>query len=286
MRLGVLGDLHGNGPALESILHGMGTVDLYVGLGDYLYPSSGSFTIVDWIKKNNANGYFIRGNHDEFTGTWKDWRSDPSELFNCLAGFPTEQEFELEEQKFLIRHDYPVHPHFSVDGASSPYPAGHHLSLYRREYIDRYIDLNRVDVFIWGGFHLPYVGIYPDLILINPGAGGLTAIADDRSGYANYMILDVNPEEIVVSHRRASYDVNRVVDEVAQEYANGPPEESWLVRRVRNDPTLKARDKVKDWKTNWGQISIRRTPQGIYDHPPALWELVERTPPPSWKEIE
>lgn len=150
----LLGDHHGNGAALDAILSDIDTVDQYVGLGDYLFPSAGSARIVEWLREHKSDGTFVRGNHDVWRNAREhreSWDSDPTELMRFVDAFPERREMTVEGHRLAAIHGYPVHPEFQTsDHLRRPLPTEVHLPLFRREYIEHFVDVSDVDVLLWG----------------------------------------------------------------------------------------------------------------------------------------
>lgn len=279
MRVALVGDFHGNGVAFDAIREDMEEVDRVFGLGDYLFPSAGSFRIVDWMRANEKDGIFVRGNHDEWNTSrrYRDsFRSDPTDLLRYVDSLPERQVVSLNGHRALLVHGYPVHSRFRAsDDLRRPLRPEINLQLLRREYIERFVDVSDVDVMLWGDFHLPYVEVHDDIVLINPGAAGLSA--DQLLQHVSYMIVEFEPEQLTIEHRRLPISVNDVIADVGEEWTEGSAEESWLVTRLYGESRIQTRD----WKTCWGRIEIPRGTDG-YDRKGPLWNLVAEIPPPAW----
>lgn len=111
--------------------------------------------------------------------------------------------------------------------------------------------------------------------LLQPSAAGLSA--DQELDRVSYMILEVTPKDLVIDHRRVPVNLQGVTADVAEEYRGGPADESWLVTRFRGESRIQTRD----WQTRWGRVRVRRMEGGSYTRPRSLWDLTDRTPPPS-----
>lgn len=259
-RIGVFGDSHGNGVAFKAVLERMGPVDYVIGLGDYLFPSQGSFEIVEWMKRAK-NARFVRGNHDtrrDMERHVDTWRTDPSGIMAFVDGLNEQADLVIEGHRILAVHDFPVDPDY-VAGPDVPRPLApaHYLNLFRRAYIERHVDLAGVDIFLWGGYHLPYVAAHPDVILINPGAAGLSA--DQELHSVSFMVLTLEKSSLMIEHHRLEVDVNEVIADVARQLIGPvPPERSWLVTRFLGE----SRVHTRDWKSHWGRITFERTSNG------------------------
>lgn len=275
MRVAIVGDTHGNGPAFEAILDRIGDVDRVFGLGDWLFPSAGSYRIADWVR--DCDGAFVRGNHDEWENAkqFRDhWQSDPTDIMRAMADLPPEREVSVAGHDVKLIHGYPVHPDFSVsDDRWLPQPPEDSLRLYRREYVEHYVDTSDVDVLLWGDLHLPYVEVHEDLVLANPGAAGLSI--DQLLQHVSFMIAEFESDYISIEHHRVPVSVADVVADVGEEYAEGDPTGSWLVSALCGKPRVQTRD----WKTHWGTVEIRRAASG-YETDGPLWDLAAETAPP------
>lgn len=285
MKIGVVSDIHGNGSALKAILADMGPMDLYIGLGDYLYPTASSWSIVDWMQEqeDRTKGLFIRGDNDLLADLphfidW--WQSDPEDLFKYLDQLPTELRPTFAGHRFLLLHGYPTHPHFATPPeVPRPLAPERNLVFLRRTYLERFVDLSDVDFFLWGDYHLPYVEVHDDVVLINPGTAGWAMDQDVTT--VSYVILEIAEDEVVIDHRRVPINLDTIIADLAQEYRRGPVEQSGKVKAFKGQAPFHS----KEWKTHWGRIHIRKLANGAYVGPEVLWPLVDQTPSPSWHDV-
>jgi putative phosphoesterase len=194
--LGLLYDVHGNLPALESVLADaeVAGVRSFVLGGDYALFGAWPRETVERLRELDAR--WIRGNGER-------WTADPSEapdevqgaIVHCrellegdlveeLAALP----FDLRDGERLFCHGSPV----SDVRSFLPEPAPDEPEL-----------LEGVDarVLIFGHTHLPFSReARPDMLLVNPGSVGMPLDGDPRAAWA------VLHEDGRVEHRLVGYD--------------------------------------------------------------------------------
>ena len=230
MRIAVVADIHGNLPALESVLADLRKTspDLVVHGGDVASHGSSPAEVIDLIRELDWPG--VRGNTDEML--WNsaqrfDMDNWPSELhglrdrlFNDIA--PATVDAIGSERLGWLRglpvvwsgHDLRVVHATPGDLWRAPKPDAEH-----GEFVDTYGGLGSRWV-VYGHLHRPFVRRFGSLTVANAGSVGLPYDGDSRASYA---LVDERLSEVTV--RRVAYDVRR---EVGLLKSRQRPHADWL----------------------------------------------------------
>ncbi|GAB7013858.1 metallophosphoesterase family protein [Halolamina salina] len=219
MQLGVISDVHGNLPALERVLEAMPSVDLLVCAGDVVGYNPWPAACVDTVRDRGIPT--VQGNHDRavangdaagFNGMAKagvDYARDQlgAGPIGWLGALPTER--RVADGRVKIVHGHPDDPdHYT----------------YPREFAPDLLDDE--ELLIMGHTHVQHHAVFDEGIVLNPGSVGQPR---DRDPGAAYAVVDL--EDRSVEEHRVSYDVDRVVDAVAD--ADLPPEIGERLREGR-----------------------------------------------------
>ena len=193
--LGLLYDVHGNLPALESVLadaEDAGVRSFVLG-GDYTLFGAWPRETVERLRELDAR--WIRGNGER-------WTADPSEapeevqgaIAHCreLLGADLVEElaalpFDLREGRQLFCHASPL----SDVRSFLPEPAPDEPEL---------LDGVDASMLVFGHTHLPFSREAQDVLLVNPGSVGMPLDGDPRAAWA------VLHDGGGVEHRRVGYD--------------------------------------------------------------------------------
>lgn len=216
MRIALIGDVHGNLPALEAVLadsqaRGCETV---WNIGDFV--GYGAFPDQCVRLLAERADVSIIGNYDQktlqFPEKAKTWRkskrrekwqafrfacerlSKPSRKF--LEALPEQVRLEVAGRRVLLCHGSPADP-------------GEHLWPDTPEARLRELaDLADADVVVCGHSHQAFVREVGGVTFINTGTVGRPDDGDPRACYA---VLDLTPDGLRVEHHRVAYDVERAV---------------------------------------------------------------------------
>ena len=209
MKVGLIGDIHANLPALEAVYnHIEDEVDCIWNVGDFVGYGAFPDKVVRFVRKKNIIS--IRGNYDckvlKFKQKNKKWRKSKrfekwlafkwayenlsEESRRYLTELPKELRMEVEEKRVFLTH-------------GSPTSSEEHLT--PNTPIKRFraiAQTAKADFIIFGHSHIPFALQVNEVWFINPGSIGRQDDGDPRASYA---ILNLSPSMPEVHHYRIEY---------------------------------------------------------------------------------
>jgi putative phosphoesterase len=219
MRVGLISDIHGNRVALDAVLADMPSVDTLVCAGDVVGYNPWPAECVDAVRERSIPT--VMGNHDRAVA------GDDSFSFNSQAGAGVRYARETlsqddiewlrtlpDERRAVDDRLKLVHGH-PDDPDRYTFPEDFAAGLLGDE-----------DVLVLGHTHLQHHAVFEDGIVVNPGSVGQPRDGDPRAAYA---VLDL--DSMTVEQRRTQYDIDRVVEAVAD--AGLPSDIGTRLRRGR-----------------------------------------------------
>ena len=219
MRAAIIGDIHGNLPALQAVLNHASSqsVDEIWDMGDSVGYGAFPEEVVQFLMHSQIVS--IRGNYDtkvlKFEQKKEKWKkkkfhekwlafkfayehlSDPSRRY--LQSLPEEIHLKREGWHVLLTHGSPGHPeeHLTPETPQS-----------RLEEISSQI---AADIVLCGHSHIPFTRLSGKTWFINAGSVGRP---DDGDPRASYGIVELTAQNITTCHYRIPYDVNRSVNAI------------------------------------------------------------------------
>lgn len=220
MKIAIIGDIHGNIYALESVLEDIKKkkVDLILSTGDlvgYLpYPNE----VVELLRKERVIS--VKGNHDERVVlaplvekerinnmAEKELHAKASLVFTStelteenkayLRSLPRQLHFEFDQKKMSVVHGSPRR----IDEY-----------LYEADIdVHESIQAFTGDLLICGHTHIPYHKEIDGKHILNPGSVGKPK---DGSPDAKYMILELSAGNIYSEMISITYDLNKIIEVV------------------------------------------------------------------------
>ncbi len=212
MRIGLIGDIHGNLPALDAVLaHArLQELDEYWNLGDFVGYGAFPDEVVDRVQQLGARS--ILGNYDQkvlqFPKKKKGWRKTKQplkyEAFRRAHGMlttqnrrylkklPAELRLSIENQTILLTHGSP---------ASNEEPLTDRTPADRLRALAL---LAEADLICCGHSHVPFQHQVGGALFVNPGSIGRQADGDPRASYA---VLSLMKKRVDVHLYRVAYDV-------------------------------------------------------------------------------
>lgn len=220
MRFAVIGDIHGNKYALESVLKDIDSknIDFIVSTGDLVgympYPNE----VIELIRKNRV--VVVQGNHDRAIAECKkistneiekmtdeDIQKKASRAFTnwvltdenrtYLKNLTSKLSLEVEGVKVVIVHGSPM----SIDEY-----------LYEdEEKLSKLTEVIHEDVIICGHTHVPYSLTVKDKVFINAGSVGKPKHGDYHS---TYVVVEIKDGVVCSSIEKANYDVELMVRDI------------------------------------------------------------------------
>lgn len=211
MRVGIVSDIHGNWTALQAVIRSMDElgVQVVLGCGDYLWTTTGDAHVVNWVREMAQHNHFVQGNGD--TLAYYDrckglaWE-DPSWMYDVVSSLPERLVVDLEGYRILIQHEW--WPKGRFTGAAL------YDHLTQPPYVSPEVDLNGIDIAVFGDCHLPYHLVTSKTLLIHPGSVG--APFDTDPTRAKFAILDLASHEVLLTHHAAPFDVAAANQEIIQ----------------------------------------------------------------------
>ncbi|XGI83592.1 metallophosphoesterase [Halorutilales archaeon Cl-col2-1] len=211
MRVGIISDVHGNAPALESVLRDM-EVDRVIHAGDVVGYNPYPTEVIDVFRERGVKS--IKGNHDRavaggssfgfhsVAGRAVDWTRDrlSDDDLEYIESLPVEKDIENDGVNIHIAHGAPDAP----DRYTRPHEFSPNL-------------IGDEDVLVLGHTHVQHSETFDEGTIVNPGSVGQPRDGDPRAAYA---ILDT--EEVEVDLRRVEYPIEEVDERI--EDVGLPPE--------------------------------------------------------------
>jgi putative phosphoesterase len=217
MEVGVIADVHGNLVALDAVLRDMPDVDRLVCAGDVVGYNPWHAECVAVMRgeteplgdeaAETLSGEIptVMGNHDRAVAF------DQAYGFNRMAAAGVEHAHEtLSDDALGWLTDLPEQRVVCDDRLKLVH--GHPVDPDRYTYPEEYDSdmLGDEDVLVMGHTHVQGHAIFEEGLVMNPGSVGQPRDDDPRAAYA---VLDF--DEYTIEARRVEYDVERVVEAVA-----------------------------------------------------------------------
>jgi putative phosphoesterase len=221
LKIALLGDVHANLPALDSVLEHARSQDVSAiwNTGDFLGYGAFPNEVVESLQK--AGAISILGNYDlkvlNFKEKDKKWRkSKRAEKYlafqwayqnlsrenrRYLKSLPEERRLEVAGKSVLLTHASPE---------SNEEPLEPDTPEERLAYLAR---IAGTDVIIFGHSHQAFTRNVTNVLFINPGSVGRPDDGDPRACYA---ILETDRAELHVQHYRLEYDLDRAVSGIRE----------------------------------------------------------------------
>jgi putative phosphoesterase len=228
MKVALIGDIHANLPALESVLahireqgiDRIWNVGDFVGYGAFPEEVVGLFRTTEELQ--NPHGLNIIGNYDlkvlRFPERKKKWRKkkDPEKYLafkwayeslskksrKYLRFLSKEIRLKAKGKRILLTHASP---------ASNQEPLTPETPQKRLKKLAR---MSKADIVICGHSHQPFVREVDGVWFINPGSVGRPDDGDPRACYA---VLEITSASVDVRHHRVEYDLERAANAIREQ---------------------------------------------------------------------
>ena len=200
MRVGLVSDVHGNWPALQSVLDDMPPVDHLLCAGDVVGYNPWPGECVDWARESGV--LTVAGNHDR--AVFAD-RLRMNAMANAAIGHTREQ---LDDGQHAWLRGLPVE-RVELDGRVK-LVHGHPDNPDRYTYPEQFAPgmLGEERALVLGHTHVQAHRSFDAGVVVNPGSVGQPRDDDPRAAYA---VLDLPAEGTpTVEERRVEYDIDRV----------------------------------------------------------------------------
>jgi putative phosphoesterase len=231
MKLGLLGDIHGNALALEAVLASVSElgVDRLLITGDlvgyYFQPEK----VLDLLSK--WNHIIVRGNHEDMLASI---RMDSTSLPKIEAKYGIGLRLALEQlstTQLDTLTNLPMTKYIEIDRCNlllchgSPWDTDKYIYPDASEEIIEKCASVDADIVIMGHTHYPMSREIDSTLLVNPGSVGQPR--NKRPGAA-WAILDTEKKD--VTFRNENYNIQSVVNEAVRRQPNLPYLAEVLVR--------------------------------------------------------
>jgi putative phosphoesterase len=247
MRIGLIGDIHSNLPALEAVMThaAQNGVQLYWNIGDFVGYNAFPEEVVQYLRVRDDTSSIV-GNYDlkvlSVEKKRQKWSTtkDPDKLlsfewtFNQLSPSSREYLGSLPKQRNLTVNGWQV---LLVHG--SPESIDEHLLPDApEERLKELADMTPAQIIICGHSHHAFTRKLGETWFINTGSVGRPDDGDPRAAYA---VLNLEVGSLTIDHYRLSYDVERAVAGIQD---RGLPEEfAKMIRSGHNLAAVKANNK-------------------------------------------
>ncbi|MDG5778787.1 metallophosphoesterase family protein [Haloarculaceae archaeon H-GB2-1] len=204
MKVGVLSDIHGNRVALDAVLDAMPAVDALVCAGDVVGYNPWHADCVDALRSRDVPT--VMGNHDRAVATGSDF------AFNSMASAGVKHAREqLTDEQLAWLSELPAT--LTVFEGRVKLVHGHPDDPDRYTYPEEFSArmLGDEDVLVTGHTHVQGHEHFEDGLVMNPGSVGQPRDGDPRAAFA---VVDLDGP--TVEEHRVEYDVDRVVEAVAE----------------------------------------------------------------------
>ncbi len=256
MKIAVLGDAHGNLPALEAVLehaHARGAQTIWY-VGDFVGYGPFPDEVVQLLRKEAAVN--LVGNYDLkalASGKKKARLKQPKNPDKRFAFEWAYKQLSKDSRKYLASLPHQVHLEESLWHILLVHGSPEDISeaLTPDTPADRLNELARaagVDIIICGHSHQPFVRHMEQTWFINSGTIGRPDDGDPRAGYA---LLNLEPGVLEVTYYRVEYNLERTVAEIRRQ---GLPEDfAQMFIQGRNLKTIQAMGRGKETPAEAGK---------------------------------
>lgn len=220
MRLAVIGDIHGNKYALESVLERIETqnVDFIISTGDLVgympYPNE----VINLIRKHKV--VTIQGNHDQTIGQAEKIRTEEitsrtdEEIQDKASLLYTNWCITDENRKFLKSLATKLSLECNGLKISIVHGSPKKINEYLYEDQETLARISKIieeDVIICGHTHIPYFTKVEDKYFINAGSVGKPKHGDSRS---TYILVEMNEGNVSCSIEKVPYNLEAMINDI------------------------------------------------------------------------
>jgi putative phosphoesterase len=233
MKLGILGDIHGNDGALSAVLKAASKakVDRLLVTGDlvgyYFSPRQVLNLLDDW------NCDIVSGNHELMlvrSRSNPDYLAEVSKRYGSGLRVAIEQ-LDAQQLDRLCSLPHPLE--LNIDGIrillchGSPWDVDHYVYPDSTEKAMKFSESGKYNVIVMGHTHYPMLFDKPECILVNPGSVGQPR---DRMPGACWALFDT--ESYSIELRREDYDSSELVRECQLRHPELPYLANVLMRSI------------------------------------------------------
>jgi putative phosphoesterase len=222
LRFAVIGDIHSNKFALESVLEDISTqkVDFVISTGDLVGYLPFVNEVIDMMKANKI--LVVQGNHDkniaEAQPVEDETINEMSEVQIHSGASSAYTNWIITEENRTYLKNLPTQLSIDCKGLKVLIVHGSHRSINEYLYEDKEIleplaaELD-MDIIISGHTHLPYHSIINNKHFINAGSVGKPKHGDAK---AAYVIVSVAGDQVHSEIIKVSYDVESMIKAIEE----------------------------------------------------------------------
>jgi len=212
MKILIVSDIHGNWPALRTVLEREANADRILCMGDLVNYGPQPTECVAWAKEILPPEWVVQGNHDRAVGLNEDPHCSPAyarlaeatqeftsrmlapELKEFLAGLKPLRSFQVSGRSCVACHASPKDPLYHYMSETSP------VTLWESELLVAH----EPELLFLGHTHVPMKTRFRRTLIVNPGSVGQPKHGDPRAAYAVW-------EDGEASLCRVEYDVEETL---------------------------------------------------------------------------
>lgn len=200
MKFAIISDIHGNVPALQSVLEDITQwqPDKLIINGDVVSRGPYSDQVLNILRDFDADKTYIKGNHEDFVLFAHEnplSETDYDYHLRCFAQWTAKQlsqqqlnEIEAWEENFDYQGHNPTKTLHVTHGSRIGNRDGIHLKLSEDELKEK--EVHHSDIFISSHTHLPMTRYLEKTLVMNTGSVGQPLDGDDRSAYGKVVITN------------------------------------------------------------------------------------------------
>lgn len=221
MKIAVIADVHSNIYALEAVVNDIKakSVDLTVCVGDLVGYATFPNEVINLIRRENI--LTVMGNYDDAVGNIRivcgcDY-PDPKDAENAARSLQWSVKNTTDEnRKFLA--NLPKKMTLTFEGKTITFVHGSPRMLTEylkqdsqeaKEVMEEFTE----DILVCGHTHKPYYKMYKDKMLVNSGSVGKSKTG---SPDANYVIIDIEEDDVKVDIVEVSYDFEKTAKAIEE----------------------------------------------------------------------
>lgn len=231
MKIVVLSDIHGNYDALSAVLGRIRDYDYLLVLGDLVDYGPEPERVIDALK---SDALIVKGNHDHAVAFGVDCgcseethdvsvftrekitlpRLDKNQI-SFLSSLPSEMNLRAGDHSLKLVHGSPNNPLYGYvypwNMKEALCPGSSRVRLLQ-EKIEKRCDLSW-DFLLLGHTHHQFTSRLSSTLVMNPGSVGQPRDGDPRAAFA---LIEIDGDELRVSHHRVKYDAEAVVRKIKE----------------------------------------------------------------------
>jgi putative phosphoesterase len=216
MKLLLIGDIHANKIALQSVLAQEFGIDVILCTGDLVDYNPWPLEVIRMVEIHHIQS--VKGNHDRDSALGTPLGYNPYAEVSCrwthhqlglsekhyLLGLPDKLELNFDSITVFLCHGSPYN---LIDEYVFPPP------LTPRAVLRNFLLWTKAHIVVLGHTHIPFIQKFPEGYVVNPGSVGQPRSGDPR---ASYVIMGIEEGKVMVEHRLIEYNVEKVETKIIE----------------------------------------------------------------------